>query len=273
MPKNTTKETPAEKKPQSVESKPVSPELKARQEKVNKLTKDLLTKITKNSKGKTPPELSQAVTAAAWAIERGDLKKKDIANIKNAGELKARVDAIKPDVVTKTSPELAAAQKEVNVITKEIASAISVNKMTQEINSLITSAAWLVQKKAVARDYFTKDVTSIEDISKRMDEYKTKKALQHPVRTPSEAEVAIREKVTKMAKEIALALSPEVNGVKKMNPEANCQAIRAAWRIQKEGITREEFMKNIKSVEQLKAKLDGLTPKAQEKTNASIPER
>ena len=76
-----------------------------------------------------------------------------------------------------------------------------------------------------------------------------------------------------MAKEIALALSPEVNGVKKMNPEANCQAIRAAWRIQKEGIPREEFMKNIKSVGQLKAKLDGLTPKAQEKTNASIPER
>ena len=63
----------------------------------------------------------------------------------------------------------------------------------------------------------------------------------------------------------------QISGSK--NPEANCQAIRAAWRIQKEGIPREEFMKNIKSVGQLKAKLDGLTPKAQEKTNASIPER
>lgn len=112
-------ETPVEKIPQSVGVQPISAEFKAKQDSVNAIAKDLLTKFPKNAQGKTPPEIGQVVTAAAWAIERGELKKEDIAEITDINELSARVESSKPTVEKKVSPELYAAQQSVNAISKE----------------------------------------------------------------------------------------------------------------------------------------------------------
>ena len=45
-------ETPAEKTAQSVESQPISAELKARQERVNAITQDLLSKFPKTRRAR-----------------------------------------------------------------------------------------------------------------------------------------------------------------------------------------------------------------------------
>ena len=267
-------ETPAEKTAQSVESQPISAELKARQERVNAIAKDLLSKFPKDERGKIPPEVGQAVTAAAWAIERGELKKEDIAEITNAAELKARVESGKPVVEKKVSPELYAAQQEVNAIAKEITEALGNAKMTKELNADITSAAWLIQKKKLSREYFLKDLASADDFAKRMADYRAREELTHPSHKPSTIEAENQRKVADLAKEIAMELTPEVNGVKKPTPELNQQAMRAAWMVNKGEISREELMKDVKSVEELKAKIDAYKTKAKTQTQeTNEPER
>lgn len=296
MAKDNIHETPTEKTPQSVGSKPVSPELKARQERVNAIAKELGASFPKDENGKTPPEVGQAIIAAAWAIERGELKQEDIAEIKSAAELKARVDSSKPVVEKQVSPKLLAAQKEANAIATEIAQALGIKKLSQELNASITSAAWLVQKKEVERDYFLKDLASVEDFAKRMEEHKAKKALEHPgykpveqvteaqeheakkapehpSYKPDERVIEARESVAKMAKEIAMELTPEVDGVKKISPEANQQAMRAAWMIQKGEISHEDLMKDVKTVAELKSRLDDCKNPAKTQEISNEPER
>ncbi len=267
-------ETPAEKTAQSVESQPISAELKARQERVNAIAKDLLSKFPKDERGKIPSEVGQAVTAAAWAIERGELKKEDIAEITNAAELKARVESGKPVVEKKVSPELYAAQQEVNAIAKEITEALGNAKMTKELNADITSAAWLIQKKKLSREYFLKDLASADDFAKRMADYKVQEEIKHPSHKPSAIDLENQRKVADMAKEIAMELTPEVNGVKKPTSELNQQAMRAAWMVNKGEISREELMKDVKSVEELKAKIDAYKTKDKTQTQeTNEPER
>ena len=267
-------ETPAGKTAQSVESQPISAELKARQERVNAIAKDLLSKFPKDGKGKIPPEVGQAVTAAAWAIERGELKKEDIAEITDVAELKARVESGKPVVEKNVSPELYAAQQEVNAIAKEITEALGDTKMTKELNADITSAAWLIQKKKLSREYFLKDLASADDFAKRMADYKVQEEIKHPSHKPSAIDLENQRKVADMAKEIAMELTPEVNGVKKPTPELNQQAMRAAWMVNKGQISREELMKDVKSVEELKAKIDAYKTKAKAQTQeTNEPER
>ena len=233
-------ETPAEKAPHSVESKPISAELKAKQERVNAIAKDLLSKFPKDERGKIPPEIGQVVTAAAWAIERGELKQEDIAEITDINELSARVESSKPTVEKKVSPELYAAQQSVNAISKEITEALGGPKMTKELNAQITSAAWLIQKQKLTREYLLKDLVSPEDFTKRLDEYR--------------------------------AREPEIDGIKKPTPELNQQAMRAAWLVNKGGISREELLKDIKSVAELKARVDAIKTPAKSQ-DADTPER
>lgn len=267
-------ETPAEKDPHSVESKPISAELKAKQDRVNAIASNLLTKFPKNAQGKTPPEIGQVVTAAAWAIERGELKQEDIAEITDINELSARVKSSKPTVEKKVSPELYAAQQSVNAITKEITEALGAPKMTKELNAEITSAAWLIQKGKLTREHLLKDLTSADDFVKRMAEYKAQEESKHPSHKPTAIEVENQRKVADMAKEIAMELTPEENGVKKPTPELNQQAMRAAWMVNKGQISREELMKDVKSVEELKTKMDEYKSKAKVQTqDTSEPER
>lgn len=265
-------ETPVEKIPQSVGVQPISAEFKAKQDRVNAIAKDLLTKFPKNAQGKTPPEIGQVVAAAAWAIERGELKKEDIAEITDINELSARVESSKPTVEKKVSPELYAAQQSVNAISKEITEALGGPKMTKELNAQITSAAWLIQKQKLTREYLLKDLVSPEDFTKRLDEYRAREELAHPSRKPSALEVENQRKVADMAKEIAMELTPEIDGIKKPTPELNQQAMRAAWLVNKGGISREELLKDIKSVAELKARVDAIKTPAKSQ-DADTPER